>query len=103
MSTKENKDSRLVARVSEDIQSTIYKAAAYSGATVTQFLVDAALDKAKAVITEVETINLSHNASESMMALLVDPPGPNEFLTKAKSNYDKNISHAANHSTQQGS
>lgn len=101
MNTKQtsysNKDTRLVARVSEDIQSTIYKAAAYSGATVSQFLVESALDRAKAVINEVENIQLSQKASEHMMTLINNPPQPNAYLKKAKANYDQNIKNAADH------
>lgn len=100
-SAKESgKDTRLVARVSEDVQSTIYKAAAYSGATVTQFLVESALDKAKAVIDEVETIQLSEKATAHMMALINNPPEPNDYLKKAKANYEKSIKHAADHTAE---
>ena len=96
MAIKERKSARLVARVSSDIQDTIHKAATYSGATVTQFLVDSALDKAKSVINEIETINLSNKASLRMMELLSNPPEPNAFLTKAKANYDRTIKNATN-------
>jgi len=103
MATSERKDARLVARVSTDIQNTIHKAATYSGATVTQFLVDSALDKAKLVINETETINLSNKASLRMMELLSNPPEPNAFLRKAQANYKKNIKNVRNKPVKQES
>jgi uncharacterized protein (DUF1778 family) len=90
----EKKTERLVARVSLDIQQTIQKAAAYSGASVTQFIVDSAMERAKSVINDIDIIKLSNKASLRMMELLDNPPEPNAFLTKAKANYDKNIKNA---------
>lgn len=101
MEKNDRKDARLVARVSTDIQSTIHKAATYSGATVTQFLVESALDKAKAVINEIESIHLTNEASLRMMELLSNPPEPSAFLTKAKANYKSNIRNAKNQPVEQ--
>lgn len=100
---EETKNARLVARVSTDIQATIHKAASYSGATVTQFLVDSALEKAKTVINEIEIIKLSNKASKRMMELLNNAPEPNAFLTKAKAKYDKKIKNVNHSTTEQAS
>lgn len=93
---------RLVARVSVDIQQTIKKAAAYSGATVTQFLVDSALDKAKAVINDVEVVKLTNKAASRMMELLENPPEPNAYLLEAKAKYQRQIKSVQNKTTEQG-
>ncbi|MCF6289038.1 MAG: DUF1778 domain-containing protein [Proteobacteria bacterium] len=87
---------RLVARVSEDIQQTIKKAAAYSGATVTQFLVESALDKAKTVINDVEVVKLTNKAATRMMELLDNSPEPNVKLLKARAKYQRIISSEKN-------
>ncbi len=91
---------RLVARVSVDIQETIKKAATYSGATVTQFLIDSALDKARSVINDVEVIKLTNKASSEMMRLLDNPPKPNEYLLKAKAKYERLILNVHNTTTE---
>jgi len=99
---KKNTQARLVARVSIDIQQTIKKAAAYSGATVTQFLVDSALDKAKSVINDVEVIKLTNKTASQMMELLDNPPMPNAYLLKAKAKYKREIINAHNTTSEQG-
>lgn len=91
---------RLVARVSIDIQQTIKKAATYSGATVTQFLVDSALDKAKAVINDVEVMNLTTKTASRMMELLDNPPEPNAYLLEAKEKYQRQINSVQNKTTE---
>ena len=57
VSTCEN--TRLVARVTDDVKYIIQKAASYSGKTVTQFLIDCALDRAKLVIDNFERLKLT--------------------------------------------
>jgi len=98
----EKKQARLVARVSVDIQNTIQKAAAYSGATVTQFLIDSALDKAKTVINEVEVIKLTDKAATRMMNLLENPPEPSAHLLRAQANYKRNVSNVQDTIIKQG-
>ncbi|MBL4660919.1 MAG: DUF1778 domain-containing protein [Alcanivoracaceae bacterium] len=101
MKSTEKKQARLVARVSVDIQNTIQKAAAYSGATITQFLVDSALDKAKSVIKDVEVIKLTDKAATRMMELLEHPPEPNAYLLRAKANYQRHINNVQHSITEQ--
>ena len=93
---------RLVARVSEDIHKTIQKAAAYTGATITQFLVESALDKARSVINEVELVKLTENAASRMMDLLENPPEPNAYLLQAKANYNEKINNVQDTKVEQG-
>ena len=100
---KRKTQARLVARVSVDIQQTIKKAATYSGATVTQFLVDSALDKAKSVINDVEVVKLTNKAATRMMELLDNPPEPNAYLLEAKAKYHRQITSVQNTITEQES
>lgn len=85
------KNARLVARVTDDVQDIIQKAASYSGTTVTQFLIDCALNKAKSVIDDFETLKLTDEMATSIMKSLDRPAKPNAFLLKAKALYEKNV------------
>lgn len=101
MKTSERKKARLVARVSDDVQHIIQKAASYSGATVTQFLIDSALDKANKIIKDMEVIKLSDEAATQMMELLDNPREPSAYLLRAKASYEKNIKYVNNRATKQ--
>jgi len=48
--SSERKETRLVARTSTEIQEIIQRAADYSGATLSQFLIESAMEKARNVI-----------------------------------------------------
>ena len=96
---KKQNEARLVARVSDDIRMTIHKAAQYSGATLSQFLIDSALDKARSVINDFEMIKLSDKAATRMMELLENPPQPNAHLKRAKAHYENVIKHDNNRET----
>lgn len=85
MSNSQPKSARLVARASEDVQRTIQMAAEFSGATISQFLIDAAMSKATAVIDQSRNIHLSLEEASSVFAILENPPSPNNaFLAAAK-------------------
>ena len=56
---KEGNKIRLVARTSTEIQEIIQRAADHCGVTLSQFLLDAALDKARTVIERTETLHTS--------------------------------------------
>ncbi|WIO75383.1 DUF1778 domain-containing protein [Porticoccaceae bacterium LTM1] len=53
------KEARLVARVSQDVRELIKSAAEISGATLSQFIVDAVTAKATMVIEQARTIRLT--------------------------------------------
>ncbi|WP_340620826.1 DUF1778 domain-containing protein [Xenorhabdus siamensis] len=83
----ERKETRLVARTSLEIQEFIQRAADYSGATLSQFLIEAAMDRAKNVIERAETLQLSIAGADALFAVLENPPKANEKLMKAAKNY----------------
>ena len=91
METSNVKEARLVARVSKDIQQTIHKAASYSGATISQFLIDSAVEKARNVINDFEIIKLSDEAATRMMKIFENPPAPNDYLKRAFAHYKESI------------
>lgn len=77
------KNERITARISEDVKQLLTKAAELSGATLNQFLVQAALEKAQRMIEQENIIRLSQRNSEWFFNLLDNPPKPNAKLLKA--------------------
>ena len=82
---------RITARVSEQIKETLVAAADLTGATLNQFLVQAALEKAENIIEKDKLIQLSHKDAQFFFDVLGTPPEPNAKLTHAVKNYRANI------------
>ena len=96
----ERKETRLVARTSPEIQEIIQRAADYSGATLSQFLIESAMEKARNVIERTETLHLSMAGAEALFAALENPPKANTKLLKAAQNYKDTVNvrnHSRNH------
>ena len=68
---------------------TLRRAAELTGATVNQFLVQAALKEAQAVIEREESIRLSAKDWTWLLGLLDNPPKPNAKLKAAATRYNK--------------
>ena len=62
-------------------------AADLTGATLNQFLVQAALEKAEHIIEKDKLIQLSKNDAEVFFGALENPPEPNAKLMNAVKNY----------------
>lgn len=82
---------RLTARVPENVYSTIAQAAELMGATINQFLVQAALEKASSIIEKEHTINLTIKSAEVFFEAVSNPPEPNSALIKAVRDYNERI------------
>jgi len=85
------KETRLVARTSSEIQEIIQRAADYSGATVSQFLIDSAMEKARNVIERTETLNLSMAGADALFNALENPPKASAKLLKAAKRYKETV------------
>ncbi|GAA3941352.1 DUF1778 domain-containing protein [Litoribacillus peritrichatus] len=83
MAAAENKEARLVARVTEDVQKMIQRAADYSGTSISQFLTDSAMDKARTIIEKTEALHLSMQGADALFDALEAPPKANTKLLKA--------------------
>jgi uncharacterized protein (DUF1778 family) len=70
-------------RVSPRLKSTIERAAAYSDKTLTDFITEAAAERAEAVLRAQETITLSAEDWEAFQEMILNPPEPNEALKRA--------------------
>ena len=87
----ERKETRLVARTSAEIQEIIQRAADYSGTTLSQFLIESAMEKARDVIERTETLQLSMAGADALFAALENPPKANTKLLKAAQHYKDNV------------
>ena len=76
-------NTRVSARVPENVYETLTEAAALVGATLNQFLVQSALEKAKEVIESERTIRLTERDAKVFFAALENPPEPTEALKQA--------------------
>jgi uncharacterized protein (DUF1778 family) len=92
----ERKETRLVARTSVEIQEIIQRAADYSGSTLSQFLIESAMEKARNVIERTETLHLSIAGANALYDALENSPNANKKLLKAAQNY-KNTVNVRNH------
>ena len=74
---------RINLRLSPHAKRTIERAAAYSDKTLTDFVTEAAMGHAEAVVREHEAIVLAEEAWEVFSRLLLDPPPAEKALEDA--------------------
>lgn len=82
---------RISARCGKEQQERIDTAAALTGATMNQFVLQAALEKADWVIERERRISASAADLEMIMAQLENPPAPNAMLTALLANYQEKV------------
>ena len=92
-------DPRLVARVNEEVHQLVLRAAELSGSSISQFLVDAAVAKARDVTEQSTRIKLSFQGAENIMAALDEPPAPVPKLHAAARLYAEQGIHESHFST----
>jgi len=85
------REQRLDARVSAADKQLVERAAALSGHSTTGFIVASLREKARQVIREHETVDLTARASEQIVAALQQPPEPSEALQRAVRDYEDNV------------
>jgi uncharacterized protein (DUF1778 family) len=74
---------RVTNRVPQPIAKKLQEAAELTGATLNQFMVQAALEKAEKVIEREKTIHFSLNDAAMIINLLDNPAKPNAALIRA--------------------
>lgn len=74
---------RLSLRMTPDVKARIVRAAALRHADLTNFVTQAALREADAVIETAEHIRLAEDSYNRLLALLEHPPAPNAKLLAA--------------------
>jgi uncharacterized protein (DUF1778 family) len=85
---------RVSARIPSQSRSLLEKAAALSGATLNQFVVQTAVKEAQALLSREQTIVLTAVDSERFFAALERLPAPNANLRKAAKAYRRSRLHA---------
>jgi len=79
---------RITARVPKDVRERLEEAAELSGATLNQFLVQAAIEKADQLLERERVMRLSERDSKWLLELLDHPPKPpNATLREALADY----------------
>jgi uncharacterized protein (DUF1778 family) len=84
---------RITARVSHPIAEKLQEAADLCGATLNQFLVQAALEKAEKIIDRERTIRFTQDDAAMLIHLLDNPARPNAALMKAFERYKNKVDH----------
>jgi len=80
---------RLTIRITGHVQNRLRLAADLVGATLNQFVVQAALEKAEKVIESESTIALTRRESLRLLELIENPPPRNERFKKLMADYQK--------------
>ena len=85
------KSARLETRVSPEQKALIERAAAYTGRTVSAFLIEHVEVAAKNVVDEYETLHLDREQSRLLVDALLSPKRPNNKLRGALEDYRKRV------------
>lgn len=91
MSTLAEDKGRITARVPNLIAEKLQEAAKLTGATLNQFLVQAALEKALQIIEREHTIRYSYEDAVMLIRMLDSPKKPNAALKKAFKRYKNKV------------
>lgn len=76
-------EERIPARMPTAVYDRVVEAAQAVGATLNQFLVQSALEKANEILDRERVITLSTASAKSVFDLMENPPEPNESLKAA--------------------
>lgn len=85
------KSARIETRVSQEQKELIERAAAFSGRTVSDFVLAHVEVAAKKVIEEHEKLHLDQSQSRILVDALLTPKKPNKKLKLAMENYRKRV------------
>lgn len=80
---------RLTIRIPDHVQEKLQMAADLVGATMNQFVVQAALEKADKVIESESIIALTRRESMRLLELVENPPPRNENFLQAMNRYQR--------------
>ncbi|MFO7885961.1 MAG: DUF1778 domain-containing protein [Desulfobacteraceae bacterium] len=82
-------EKRFQTRMPYHVHERLMHAAEVSGATLNQFVVQSALEKANSVLEREQILNLTYRDAEALFEAIEHPPSPNEHLIKAARNYKR--------------
>ena len=78
-----SKSERVSARVPSRVYTMLTQATELSGATLNQFLVQAAFEKAQLIIGQERVINMSQQSASLFFDAIEKPPAPGKKMKKA--------------------
>lgn len=84
-----NTGKRLTTRITDHAQERLQMAADLVGATLNQFVVQAAMEKAERVIDSESTIVLSRRESMRLLEMVENPPPRNDKFLQAMDRYQR--------------
>ncbi len=87
----EPKTARVSARISPSVYDTLTEASEITGATLNQFLVQAALEKALAIIENENKIKLNRQSTEHLFELIENSPKVNSKMAQAVKQYKRDL------------
>ena len=82
-------EKRFQTRMPYHVHERLMHAAEVSGATLNQFVVQSALEKANSLLEREQILNLTYRDAEALFDAIEQPPSPNEHLIKAARNYKR--------------
>lgn len=82
---------RVSARVTPKVYETLSRAAELKGATLNQFIVQSAYEKAREVIEKESVIIMTERSASAFFDALDHPPKPNIRLRKSAKRYILNV------------
>ena len=85
--TDPTRDARLEARVTSDQKSLFQRAAALSGRSLSEFVIDSTQEAANRVVQEYELIRLAREEQMAFASALLDPTAPGDRLRRAAATY----------------
>lgn len=80
---------RVTNRISQQLQEKLLLAADMMGATLNQFVIQAAAEKAEKMVENEQRLLLTRRESMHILGLLENPPMMNDKLTSLMANYDR--------------
>lgn len=86
-----SKSARLETRISSEQKELIERAAAYTGRSVSDFVVAHVEVAAKKVVDEYERLHLNQEQSKALVDALLSPKRPNKKLRAALENHRKRV------------
>lgn len=78
--TMTTKDARVDIKTTKAAKATLEEAAYILGTTLSAFMLDCAMSKAKEILTKTDLIRLTRKENEHFIAALQNPPKANEKL-----------------------
>jgi len=88
---REPADERITARIPSSTRLIIERAAALYGASINQFIVQAAVDRANEVLQRMEVLKLADRDTEIFLQALANPPQPEQTLLDAISAHTRAV------------